>query len=77
MKKVWCPMCKDFVEYEEETVMESFSTTTWAGKKRMGKYHKIYAHCPVCKTVINVPSVVDENTKRRIDAIYESDKEAR
>lgn len=77
MKKVWCPVCRDFVEYEEETVMESFSVTTWAGKTRMGKYRKIYARCPICKTVINVPSVVDENTKRRIDAIHESDKEAR
>lgn len=75
MKRVWCPMCRDFVEYEEETAMESFSTTTWAGKKRMGNYRKIYARCPICRTVINVPSVVDENTKRRIDAIYESDQE--
>lgn len=75
MKKVWCPMCRDFVEYEEETVMESFSTTTWAGKKRIGKYAKLYARCPICNAVINVPTMINENTKRRIDAIYEGNKE--
>ena len=72
MKKVWCPMCKDFVEYEAETVMESFSA--WTGRQH--RYNKIYARCPICKTVINVPSVVDENVRRRIDAIYESGQKA-
>jgi len=69
MKRVWCPCCMAMTEPEIVGQMDTFSF-----ERQSYRYHRKEAICKVCKCTLNIPDVVDDNVRARIDAIYEGRK---